>query len=205
MRFSTIIAAALSVGLACAEVINVNVGENGTLTFNPSEVTAQNGDTIAFTFLSKNHTVTQSTFATPCTNFSDNGLDSGFQFVPANTTSFMQYSFNMTNVTAPLWFYCRQTNHCEMGMVFAVNPTANKTFAMFQANAMASNSTNSTSGSNTTSTSGSGSSASGSGATPSASGTTAAPSAGASNAAVSAKTGSALLLSGVGLVAGMLL
>ena len=52
--------------------------------------------------------MTQSTFASPCTNFSDNGLDSGFQFVPQGATSFMQYSFNMTNVTGPLWFYCRQ-------------------------------------------------------------------------------------------------
>lgn len=61
--------------------------------------------------LSKNHTLTQSTFASPCTNFSDNGLDSGFQFVPNNTDTIMQYSFNMTNVTGPLWFYCRQAGY----------------------------------------------------------------------------------------------
>ena len=60
------------------------------------------------TSLSKNHTVTQSTFAEPCANMSDTGLDSGFQPVAADATSFMQYSFTMTNVSGPLWFYCRQ-------------------------------------------------------------------------------------------------
>lgn len=59
--------------------------------------------------MTKNHTVTQSTFASPCTNMSDNGLDSGFQFVAAGATSFMQFSFNVTNASTPLWFYCRQT------------------------------------------------------------------------------------------------
>ncbi|GJF00574.1 cupredoxin domain-containing protein [Phanerochaete sordida] len=203
MRFSTFFAAALTLGVACAEVINVNVGENGTLAFNPAEVTAQNGDTIAFTFLSKNHTVTQSTFASPCTNFSDTGLDSGFQFVQPNATSFMQYSFNMTNVTGPLWFYCRQAGHCAKGMVFAVNPTAEKSFAMFQANAMGTaNATTGANGTTTTGSNGTTGSSSPSGATPSGAGQTGAPT---TNGAVSARTGGALLLSGVGLVAGLLL
>ena len=49
MRFSTAFAAALSLGVACAEVINVTVGENSTLSFTPAQVTASEGDTIAFT------------------------------------------------------------------------------------------------------------------------------------------------------------
>ena len=36
-----------------------------------------------------------------------------------------------------LGFYCRQTGHCGKGMTFAINPTANKTEAQFQANAIA--------------------------------------------------------------------
>lgn len=48
MRFSTILAALLPLGAAFAETIVVKVGENGTLTYTPSEVTAQNGDTIEF-------------------------------------------------------------------------------------------------------------------------------------------------------------
>jgi plastocyanin len=213
MRFSTVFVAALSVGVACAETINVMVGMNESLSYTPSEVTAQVGDVIAFTFVSKNHTVTQSSFADPCTNLSATGLDSGFQPVPTGATTFMQYSFNVTNTSAPMWFYCRQTGHCAQGMVFAVNPTAAKSFAAFQAAAEATgNSTNSTTTTNTTSTSGSTPGASGApsasgsaGASPSASGSANPPSASGTNAAVSVKTGGALLLSGVGLVAGMLL
>ena len=57
----------------------------------------------------------------------------------------------MTNASAPLWFYCRQTgyvidleaknsalndpycSHCEAGMVFAINPTTAMSFNAFQA------------------------------------------------------------------------
>ncbi|EKM55066.1 uncharacterized protein PHACADRAFT_183911 [Phanerochaete carnosa HHB-10118-sp] len=223
MRFSTIFAAALSVGVVYAETINVMVGANSTLTFTPSEVTAQDGDVIAFTFLTKNHTVTQSSFAAPCTNLSTDSVDSGFQFVAAGATTFPQFSFNVTNTSAPLWFYCRQTgiadvqrrhSHCGMGMVFAVNPTVNKTFAEFQSAAMATanSTTNSTTTTNSTGTSGSSPSstsgapgASGSaGVSPSSSGSGSSPSA-TNNGAMSVKTGGALLLSGVGLVAGLLL
>ena len=49
MRFSTFIAALLPLGAAMAEIIDVMVGANGTLTYSPSEVTAQNGDMIRFT------------------------------------------------------------------------------------------------------------------------------------------------------------
>jgi uncharacterized membrane protein YgcG len=33
----------------------------------------------------------------------------------------------------PVWFFCATGAHCKSGMVFAVNPTANETFAAFQA------------------------------------------------------------------------
>lgn len=35
--------------------------------------------------------------------------------------------------TNPIWVYCRQANHCQQGMVFAVNPGNN--FAQFQGTA----------------------------------------------------------------------
>ncbi|CDO76443.1 hypothetical protein BN946_scf184781.g20 [Trametes cinnabarina] len=113
MRFSTIAAALLPVGAAFAQqTFTVKVGENGTLTYDPPTVNAQNGDTIEFQFLSKNHTVTQSTFAAPCSNITTNGVvtgvDSGFQFVPANATSFPVWSITVNNASTPLWFYCRQ-------------------------------------------------------------------------------------------------
>jgi len=132
MRFFALAAALVSV--AYAETILVTVGSNDGLTYTPSSINASIGDVVAFQFQAKNHTVTQSTFADPCTQ---SGIDSGFQPVAANATSFPQWSITINNVSAPLWFYCRQTGHCEKGMVFAVNPTAAKTFAAFQAAALA--------------------------------------------------------------------
>lgn len=196
MRFTAILAALPFIGAALAETIVVKVGANGTLAFDPAEVTAVNGDVIAFQFLSKNHTVTQSTFAQPCANISDTGLDSGFQPVAADATSFMQYSFTMTNVSGPLWFYCRQAGHCAKGMVFAVNPTAEKSFAAFQALAMGA----------TANTTASGSSAAGGAAATSASASgTAASATGTTNGAGSMKVGGGLLLGAVSLAAGLML
>lgn len=63
--------------------------------------------------MAKNHTVTQSTFASPCSNITDatglvTGVDSGYQFVPTNATSFPVWSITVNNASTPLWFYCRQ-------------------------------------------------------------------------------------------------
>jgi hypothetical protein len=41
--------------------------------------------------------------------------------------------------TKPTWVYCRQANHCQQGMVFAVNP--GDKFAAYKANAMANGNT----------------------------------------------------------------
>ncbi|KAI9069988.1 hypothetical protein FKP32DRAFT_1599569 [Trametes sanguinea] len=100
MRFSTIVAALLPVGAAFAQTTwTVKVGANGTLTYDPPTVIAQNGDTIEFQFLSKNHTVTQSTFPAPCSNITTNGevtgVDSGFQFVAPNATQFPVWSITL--------------------------------------------------------------------------------------------------------------
>ncbi|KAH9022943.1 hypothetical protein EDB85DRAFT_1871100, partial [Lactarius pseudohatsudake] len=102
------------------------------------------GDTVQFTFNPKNHTVTQSTFASPCAPLSG-GFDSGFNPVAVGTASNFPI-FNVTvNDTNPIWVYCRQgentpASHCGKGMVFAVNPGVNGTsnsFAAFQAAARA--------------------------------------------------------------------
>jgi len=138
MHFTSVVAVLVAVAAASARQIDVLVGSNGTLTFNPSTVTAAVGDVMAFTFMSKNHTITQSTFNSPCTNHSSpmTGVDSGFVPVPANATSFPQYKFTVRNASAPLWFYCRQGQHCRSGMVFAINPSAERTFDAFKARAM---------------------------------------------------------------------
>lgn len=42
----------------------------------------------------------------------------------------------VVNDTKPIWVYCKQTNHCGQGMVFAVNSDetsgSNRTFDKFQ-------------------------------------------------------------------------
>ncbi|KAK7467355.1 hypothetical protein VKT23_004412 [Stygiomarasmius scandens] len=142
MRFS-LAAAALSVaGVYAADHI-VTVGENNLLAFNPTSVTAAEGDNIIFQFRSKNHSVTQSSFASPCVA---SGIDSGFQMTPADATQFATWSFTVNNASAPLWFFCAQTNPATAGMVFAVNPTQEKSFDAFQAIAKGDNGTASASG-----------------------------------------------------------
>ncbi|KAF8527989.1 hypothetical protein BU17DRAFT_39094 [Hysterangium stoloniferum] len=129
-------------------VINVAVGNNGTLTFNPSRVSAQPRDTIVFTFMTKNHTVTQSTFSNPCVQLnnattSQVGFDSGFQFVAPDSTQFPTFNYTVVD-TSPVWAYCRQktpSSHCANGMVFAINSveTSDHSFNAFSSLAKATN------------------------------------------------------------------
>jgi len=141
MRFFTVLSL---VSAVAAETFTVIVGGNDTITYNPTSINASNGDVVQFQFVSKNHTATQSTFAAPCTAMAG-GVDSGFQDIATNATEFPVWSFTVTNASAPLWFYCRQTGHCpDDGMVFAINPTAAKSFADFQAAALAIGNTTST-------------------------------------------------------------
>ncbi|KAK3315312.1 hypothetical protein B0H66DRAFT_606199 [Apodospora peruviana] len=111
---------------------SVTVGGPQGLAFNPPELAATPGDTVIFTFLSQNHTATQSAFDTPCDPLAG-GMDSGFQANPNNTVNPPPQVAMQVMVSTPLWFYCKQANHCGKGMTFSINPTANKTQAMFQA------------------------------------------------------------------------
>ncbi|KAJ7087776.1 hypothetical protein C8R44DRAFT_555739, partial [Mycena epipterygia] len=147
MRFSLAIAALAPVLSVSAADILVQVGAGGLLAFSPSNVTANVGDVIAFQFQGKNHSVTQSTFANPCAiqTTPAQGIDSGFQPVAANATELPEWSFTVNNASAPLWFFCAQTNpvsHCNKGMVFSVNanPDSAKSFAAYMALAMTDNS-----------------------------------------------------------------
>ncbi|KAK4135570.1 hypothetical protein BT67DRAFT_254395 [Trichocladium antarcticum] len=114
---------------------SVTVGGPQGLSFNPQELSAAIGDTVIFSFLSQNHTATQSGFDTPCKAL-DGGMDSGFQANPNNTIEPAPQVAMQVMVDTPLWFYCRQGNHCGKGMVFSINPSAEKTHAQFQANAI---------------------------------------------------------------------
>lgn len=65
----------------------VTVGGPGGLIFQPDQLQhVPVGDMVIFEFLSKNHTVTQSPFDTPCDAL-DGGMDTGFQPNPENSLS----------------------------------------------------------------------------------------------------------------------
>ncbi|KAL8292712.1 hypothetical protein RQP46_001324 [Phenoliferia psychrophenolica] len=114
---------------AASSSIHVIIVAATGLTFTPNSITANVGDTLLFEFPNAGHSVTQSSFSAPC-SYSATGLDSGI-------TTAAGLSWNVTVETSDaLWFSCRQTGHCEAGMVFAVNaPTTGNTFEAFQANA----------------------------------------------------------------------
>ncbi|KAK1220422.1 hypothetical protein PQX77_016803 [Marasmius sp. AFHP31] len=125
--------------------IDVVVGGPGVLKYDPEFVNASVGDVIRFTFKQKNHTVTQSTLESPCSPMRS-GFDSGFVPVADSTTSGFQQAQLTIEDTNPIWIYCRQGNHCQQGMVFAVNP--GDKFEAFKA-AAAGNSTTTATGSAT--------------------------------------------------------
>ncbi|KAF4451378.1 serine-threonine rich [Fusarium austroafricanum] len=117
---------------AAAASHTVTVGGPGGLVYQPEELhNVPIGDTVVFEFLSQNHTVSQSGFEKPC-DLLTGGMDSGFMANPNNTVSPPPQVAMQVMVDTPLWFYCKQGNHCGQGMVFSINPTAEKTQAKFK-------------------------------------------------------------------------
>jgi len=122
--------ASLSLGLvllpfvSAQQIHDVQVG-GSSLTFTPEAISAQPGDQVVFHFQQKNHTATQSSFASPC-GHKDGGFDTGFMPVAANVTSDFPTWTITVNDTQPIWVFCNQAanlpaSHCGAGMVFAVN------------------------------------------------------------------------------------
>ncbi|KAJ7439778.1 Cupredoxin, partial [Mycena latifolia] len=114
----------------------------GIFQFNPNQITASNGTTITFQFSGApgNHSVTQSSFASPCEPLAG-GFDSGWIFIPTSTppSPLPEWNLTITNDQTPIWFYCKQLLpqfHCTSGMVGVINvqPGPND-FATFQSNA----------------------------------------------------------------------
>ncbi|PFH52388.1 hypothetical protein AMATHDRAFT_173404 [Amanita thiersii Skay4041] len=119
--------------------INVDVFFQGNYTFHPNNFTAPKGTNVTFYIPNSgfDHSVTQSSFASPCTHLTsaDNstvGFDSGL-------TSAKQFTITITDDTKPIWFHCKQVQHCGLGMVGAINAptTGNNTFEAFMAAALA--------------------------------------------------------------------
>ncbi|KAH8676456.1 hypothetical protein BGZ60DRAFT_482931 [Tricladium varicosporioides] len=125
---------------ATERVITIVVGSptlNKSLVFTPNEVTAQPGDILQFQFSRINHTVTQSSFSSPCQPLSAPGVEpinSGFIPTTANATEVVTFNVPI-NDTKPIWMYCAQGPHCMLGMVLSINAptTGNETFAAYKA------------------------------------------------------------------------
>jgi hypothetical protein len=87
---------------------------------------AQPGEFVQFQFHAGNHTVTQSTFDSPCQPVSMHSNLTGFHsgFLPAAASAAMgmipTYTIQVNN-TNPIWLYCAQGRHCENGMVMVIN------------------------------------------------------------------------------------
>lgn len=123
MLFSTILAASAVAGAAFAVDHKVAVGtQAGDLVFKPDSIQAAEGDTVTFRFWPKNHSVAQASFGSPCSPMA-NGFWSGY--VPTTNTAAVAnwtFTYEVTNASAPVWFYCTQGKHCQAGMVGVINP-----------------------------------------------------------------------------------
>lgn len=146
MKFSTAAAAIATFAAATSAAnITVKVGENEAgdkgLFFFPQVITAVVGDLINFEFRGGNHTVTQSSFAVPCTqqlNTATNQPGFSSPFIPydPNSPEIGVYTLEVTQTTAPIWFFCGRPPHCKGGMFGAINPptSGERTFDAFTAN-----------------------------------------------------------------------
>ncbi|KAJ4336299.1 hypothetical protein N0V95_008646 [Ascochyta clinopodiicola] len=135
MHFSTLFAATALAGSALAADHKVAVGtKTGDLVFKPDSITAAEGDTVTFHFWPKNHSVAQATFNSPCAPM-NNGFWSGFvATTDTQNVANSSFTYEVTNASAPVWFYCTQGKHCQSGMVGVINPPATgaKTLAAFK-------------------------------------------------------------------------
>ncbi|KIM48881.1 hypothetical protein M413DRAFT_88707 [Hebeloma cylindrosporum] len=128
-------AAAAAVPSAPADTtghMNVNVGFGGKV-FSPANITAPVGTLVTFYFAGTiPHSVTQSSFAQPCTYLVANasastpgGFDSGLVSTGAT------FTINVTD-TSPIWIHCKTPTHCASGMVGSINaPATGNTYDAF--------------------------------------------------------------------------
>ncbi|THU89656.1 hypothetical protein K435DRAFT_968970 [Dendrothele bispora CBS 962.96] len=136
MRFSTVVATVAVAALpALGANFDVTVGASNGFTFTPSSISgAVAGDTVTFTFVSRNHTATTTTFTNPCPppagGEGPGGFDTGFQ----NAVGGVQPVSVVTLADSGTHFVsCRQAAgaHCQAGMVLVINPTEDQSLAAF--------------------------------------------------------------------------
>ncbi|KAJ7174154.1 hypothetical protein C8R43DRAFT_1102629 [Mycena crocata] len=121
---------------------DVTVGQANGFTFTPTTITAAVGDTVTFTVVSRNHSITSTNFSgavcpPPAGGVGPNAFDSGFLSALGGVTPSFVYT---VQDTAPHFGACMQAagGHCRAGMTFAINPTSTQTYDQFLANARAS-------------------------------------------------------------------
>jgi plastocyanin len=100
---TNLLASAALLSLAGAAKHIVDVGKNGLLEFSPNSTTANVGDIVEFHYYPKNHSVVQTSFASPCQFSLASPFFSGFM----PTTSGEAVSQSNTNVMNPTRIFVR--------------------------------------------------------------------------------------------------
>ncbi|MCJ1403148.1 hypothetical protein MMC11_006371 [Xylographa trunciseda] len=139
MGGSTVTSVMATAPMATGTTHMVTVG-GSTNIFSPNSVAAMVGDFIEFTFMATNHSLTQSTFNTPCIKLVG-GIDTGAMVNVGGMVAPPPHITIQITTTTALFFFSQQVGVCGMGMVFSINPTANMTEAMFIQKAMMENGT----------------------------------------------------------------
>ncbi|KAF9465252.1 hypothetical protein BDZ94DRAFT_1254074 [Collybia nuda] len=123
------------VRVAVIEVGGEPSSSGGKYQFQPPTTNALVGTIVTFDFsrYPGNHSVTQSTFDSPCQPLAG-GFDSGVIFT--STTGRKEWNLTVMD-TAPIWFYCKELSpapHCNLGMVGVINaPAYSEPFTAFLA------------------------------------------------------------------------
>jgi len=115
---------------ATAATIEIDVGEDGNLAFDPNSVTAAVGDVLEFHFYSGSggHSVVESTFQSPCVPGSSTFFSG---YIPGDDDGTTVFRVDVTS-TDPIFFYCSLDHHCQAGMVGVVNPTSAESLAAYK-------------------------------------------------------------------------
>ncbi|CZR53559.1 uncharacterized protein PAC_03438 [Phialocephala subalpina] len=131
---STTSSAAASTTSSVAGVHVVTVGAGNSLAFSPNSITAAVGEIVEFHFYPPAHSVAQSSFAAPCTPFSNGTSFFSGQMTTSSGVNTNTFQITINN-TAPIWFYCGYPGHCEAGMAGVINQAAsgNKTIEAYVA------------------------------------------------------------------------
>jgi len=111
--------------------VGKNTTDNATMVFDPAEIVANLNDIVVFNFTEGNHTVTQSTFASPCTpahdtNSTINGFDSSFRdTVNGTAVTILTVPITPELENQTIWFF--DFNTCAQGGVGGINIDDNST------------------------------------------------------------------------------